>query len=256
MKKILFLATLTLFSFNGWSAIVTKEISYKIDTTVFKGYLAYNDSTSAKRPGVLVVHEWWGLNYFTKTKARDLAALGYIAFAADMYGSGIATTDPKTAGTLAQAVRGTPKMRQRVRAAFDELLKQPLVDSRRTAAIGFCFGGSAVLELAYSGANVQAIVTFHGGLFAPQTQETPGIKAKILVLHGADDPSMAPEAIARFQDGMRKARADWQMVYFGNSVHAFTNPANGTDNSKGMAYNPVSAARAWKYMRDFFSETL
>jgi dienelactone hydrolase len=256
MKRLLLLALLPILSMNVWSAVVTREISYKIDTITFVGFLAYDDAVTTKRPGVLVVHEWWGLNDFTKGKTRDLAALGYVAFAADMYGNGQSTADMKIAGTLAGGVRGTPRMRQRVVAAFSELLKQPFVDASRTAAIGFCFGGSAVLELAYSGATVKDIVTFHGGLFPAQAQDITNIKAKILVLHGADDPTLKPEAIALFQDTMRKSKADWQMVYFGNSVHAFTNPSNGTDNSKGMAYNALSAARAWKYMKDFFAETM
>jgi len=256
MKSIFLAAITCLFSLNVSGAVVTREITYKIDTTAFRGFLAYDDAIKAKRPGILVVHEWWGLNDFTKSKAKDLAALGYVAFAADMYGNGITTTDPKMAGTLAGGVRGTPKMRQRVKAAFDELLSLPQVDAARTAAIGFCFGGTAALELAYSGAPVKAIVTFHGGLFPATAVDLRNIKAKILVLHGADDPTMKPEAISQFQDALRSAHADWQMVYFGNSVHAFTNPANGADNSKGMAYNPLSAERSWKYMRDFFAEVL
>ncbi len=240
--------------------MVFKDYEYKIDTTTFKGFVAYNDSLKGKLPGVLVVHEWWGLNDFSKTQAKRLAQMGYVALAVDMYGNGKNTTDMSVAAKLAAGVRGTPLMRQRVAAGFAELKHFDNVDSNRMAAIGFCFGGTGVLELAYSGAKAKGVVSFHGGLFSVKPEDAPNIKAKILVLHGADDPNVKADTIAHFQDALRKAGADWQMVYFGNAVHAFTNPAAGNDKSKGMAYNPLAAQRSWKdmeiFLHDIFAENV
>lgn len=201
-----------------------------------------------------MVHEWWGLNEFIKGKARELAAMGYAVFAVDMYGNGRISADPQTAAKMAGEVRGTPRMRERVAAGLAILKKQTGVDSQRIAAMGFCFGGTAVLELAYGGAAISGIVTFHAGIISPKPEELGAIKTKLLILHGADDPFVPADSIARFQECLRKARADWQMVYFGNAVHAFTNPSNGSDNSKGLAYNPPAARRSWEYARIFLRE--
>ena len=151
-------------------------------------------------------------------------------------------------------MRGTPRMRERILAGYNEMLKQEMVDPNRTAAIGFCFGGTAVLELAYSGAAVKGVVTFHGGLVVPKPEDKGKIRAKILILHGADDPNVPRDMIERLQDTLRNEKVDWQFVFFSNTVHAFTNPAAGNDNSKGMAYNPESARRAWDYMKLFLNE--
>ena len=236
--------------------MITKECTYKLDTTTFKGFLAYDDAVKGKRPGVLVVHEWWGLNDFARTQAKKLAGMGYVALAADMYGNGMNTTDPKVAGAMAGSLRGTPRLRERALAGLSELLRQPEVDTDRVAAIGFCFGGSAVLDLAYGGAKVKGVVTFHGGLFSPKEQDMKNIKTKFLVLHGADDPTMPRDSVLAFQESMRKSGADWQMVFYANAVHGFTNPANGTDNSKGAAYNPLAAQRSWEQMKMFLNEVL
>jgi len=254
MKRTALMLFLPLLSVPANPEIVTREITYKIDTLTCKGFLAFDNSVHGKRPGVLVAHEWWGLNDFTKTQTKNLARDGYIAFAVDMYGNGKTTNDPKIAMTMASGVRGTPYMRQRIESGFKTLLEQPDIDPQRVGAIGFCFGGSAVLELAYSGAAVKGTVTFHGGLFAPNNDDMKSIKSKFLILHGANDPTMKPEVISQFRESLAKSGVDWQMVYFSNTVHAFTNPASGNDPSKGVAYNPVSARRAFLYMQDFFKE--
>ena len=254
MKSLISGILISLFSFSAYGKTMTKEIDYTLDSAVFKGFLAWDDKLQGKRPGILLVHEWWGLNDFIKGKARDLAAMGYVVFAADMYGNGHTTTDPQTAAKMAGEVRGTPRMRERVVAGLAILKKQPGVDSGRIAAMGFCFGGTAVLELAYTGAAVSGIVTFHAGIISPKPEDLGNIKTKFLILHGADDPYSPADSIARFQESLRKTRADWQMVYFGNTVHAFTNPANGSDNSRGLAYNPLAAQRSWRYMKDFLAE--
>lgn len=241
---------------TGSAKVVRQTVEYRHLDTVMKGYLAYDDTLAGKRPGVLVVHEWWGLNEFARQQADKLAEMGYVALAADMYGDGKVTRDPAEARKLADQVRGTPLLRERARAGLAALAGHKLVDSRRLAAIGFCFGGTTVLELAYSGADLLGVVSFHGGLTAPRPEDLKTLKAKILVLHGADDPLVKPEEIAAFQDGMRKAGADWQMVLYGGAVHSFTNPAAGSDKSKGVAYDPKAAARSWEHMQLFLKDIL
>jgi dienelactone hydrolase len=204
---------------------------------------------------VLVVYEWWGLNDYVKRRANQLAELGYIAFAADIYGNGFMTTDQKEAGRLAGRFRGDRRlMRDRVTAGFQVLKEQPLADKERTAAIGYCFGGTTVLELARSGAVVSGIVSFHGGLDTPNTADAKNIKARLLVLHGADDPLVPPAQVSAFQEEMRKANVDWQMVSYGGAVHSFTNPDAGSDPSRGAAYNEKADKRSWEHMRIFFAE--
>ena len=248
------LVILALWAGSARAEITTSVVDYQHDGTRLRGYLAYDGAVKDKRPGVLVIHEWWGLNDFAKSKARELAAMGYVAFAADMYGDGITTTEAAKAKELATPFGDRNLRRGRVRAAFDQLRAHPLADPDRIAAIGFCFGGTSVLELAYSGAPVRGVVSFHGGLTAPAEEDLGGISSAFLVLHGADDPMVPPSAIEAFQAGMRKSGADWQMVYFGSAVHAFTNPDAGRAGIDGVAYNEKAAKRGWAYMKDFFDE--
>jgi dienelactone hydrolase len=246
--------TLTLVT-EAQAKLVTKTVEYQQNGTVCQGYLAYDGAVRGRRPGVLVVHEWWGLNDFARQKAEQLAGLGYVALAADIYGQGLVTKDPQEAARLAGAMRGDkPLLRARAQAALKALAENPLVDPKRLGAIGFCFGGTTVLELAYSGADLKGVVSFHGGLTAPRPAELKGIKAAILVLHGADDFHVTAADIAAFQEAMRRGRLDWQMVYFGNAVHTFTNPAAGSNQASGSAYEPRAARRSWQYMQDFFKE--
>ena len=234
--------------------LVAKTVEYQQDGTVCKGYLAYDDAIRGKRPGVLVVHEYWGLNDFTRKKAEQLAGLGYVAFAADIYGQGLVTTDPKEAGRLAGELRGNqPRLRARAQAALKVLSGTPVADPQRLAAIGFCFGGTTVLELAYSGADLKGVVSFHGGLTSPQPEELKSIKAAILVLHGADDPHVKAEDITAFQQAMRQGGIDWQMVFFGGAVHTYMNPA-ANNKAAGVAYDARAARRSWQYLQDLFKE--
>ncbi|MCK9375728.1 MAG: dienelactone hydrolase family protein [Syntrophobacterales bacterium] len=251
----LVLGSMTLTEVNA--KVVTKTVEYRQNGTVMQGFLASDDAFKGKRPGVLVVHEWWGLNDFAKDKAKELAGLGYVALAADMYGNGHIAANPEEAGQLAGALRGNPELlRTRAKAALLALAADPRVDPKRLAAIGFCFGGTTVLELAYSGADLAGVVSFHGGLPKTQPDDLKRIKAAILVLHGADDPHVAAADINAFQQAMRQAGADWQMVFFGGAVHGYMNPANGADKASGVAYDARAAKRSWKYMRDFFQEIL
>ena len=239
---------------NAQAAIKLEPVEYKQGGVSFRGQIAYDDAAKDKRPGVIVVHEWWGLNDFAKRAAESVAQLGYVALAVDMYGKGKVTKNPQEAGAWAGQVRGTPLMRERARAGLEVLAKNELADPKRLAAMGFCFGGTTVLELAYSGADVRGVVSFHGGLAAPKPEDLKHIKASFLVLHGADDPHVKPEDIAAFQEGMRQAKADWQMVLFGGAVHSFTNPEATGLNMPGVAYDAKTAARAFQCMEFFFKE--
>jgi dienelactone hydrolase len=247
---------LALFLFTEAQAmLVTRTVEYRQDGTVLKGYLAYDDAVKGKRPGVLVVHEWWGLNDFAKKKAEQLAGLGYVALAADMYGQGAVTADPREAAKWAGELRGNkPLLRERARAALKVLAADQLAAPGRLAAIGFCFGGTTVLELAYSGADLAGVVSFHGGLPPLKPEEARNLKARILVLHGADDPHVPAADIAAFQESLRQAGADWQMVFFGGAVHSFTNPAAGDRKAGGVAYDARAARRSWRCMQEFFEE--
>jgi len=252
-----FILTLILSAVSSISAkLITQTVEYKQGDTVLEGYLAYDDSYSGKRPGVLVVHEWYGLGKHAKTKAEELAKLGYVAFAADIYGKGVRPQTNEEAAKIAGQYRGDDRLllRARAKAGLDELKRQALVDPTKTAAIGFCFGGSTVLELARSGAEVLGVVSFHGGLSTPRPEDAKNIKAKVLVLHGADDPFESKEEVQTFQEEMRQAKLDWQFISYGGAVHSFTNPEAGNDNSKGAAYNQSADQRSWEAMQQFFKE--
>jgi dienelactone hydrolase len=252
---LLFLAVLLVGLVGAEAKLHTESIEYRQGDTVLKGYLAYDAALKGKRPGVLVVPEWWGLNLYAKGRAEELAMLGYVAFAVDMYGSGVVAKTREEAGALAGAVRNDRQlMRDRVRAALAVLREQKQTDPKRIAAIGYCFGGTTVLELARSGADVAGVVSFHGGLDTPDPADAKNIRCKVLVLHGADDPHVPTGQVLAFQDEMRNAAVDWQMNFYGGAVHGFTNPANGSDNSTGVAYNESAARRSWEAMKLFFLE--
>jgi dienelactone hydrolase len=234
--------------------LVGRPVEYTHGGTTLEGYLVYDDALKGKRPGVMVVHEWWGLNEYARKRADELARMGYVAFAADMYGKGVNTTDAKKATELSAPFRGTPLVRERVRAGFDVLSKHDLVDTGRTAAIGFCFGGNAALELAFSGAAVTGVVSFHGNLPSPKPGDFANIKASILALHGANDSFVTPENIDSFEKALREAGVDWEMVVYGGAIHSFSNPDAGKFGIEGIAYNEKAAKRSWAHMKMFFDE--
>ncbi len=243
------------FTAAGQAAVKTKAVEYKDGETVLEGFVAYDDALKGPRPLVLVVHEWWGLNDYVKSRAKQLAEMGYLAFAVDMYGKGVLAKDPKEAGELATKYRSDRKlMRQRVTAALNTAKANPLADAKKIAVIGYCFGGTVALELARSGADIVGAVSFHGGLDTPDANDAGNIKAKVLVLTGADDKSVPMAQIAAFEDEMRQAKVDYQVVIYGAAVHAFTNPASGSDPSKNVAYNAKADQRSWQAMKDFFAE--
>lgn len=225
-------------------------------------YLAWDSAAKGTRPGVLVFPEWWGLNEFAKQKARELAEQGYVALVVDVYGEGRTTADAKEAGELAGRFKTDRKLlRARATAALDTLRKLREVDPKRVAAIGYCFGGTAVLELARSGADVQAVVSFHGDLAAGEkltpaqvNAEAAGIRARVLVLHGAVDPYVPAKTVQAFMDEMNTAGVDYVFVAYAKAVHSFTNPAAGSDPGRGAAYNAEADRRSWVAMRAFFDE--
>jgi dienelactone hydrolase len=182
--------------------------------------------------------------------------MGYVALAADVYGKGVRPKDRGEAAQLAGKYRNDDRaaLRSRMQAALATLRKQAGVDPAKIAAIGYCFGGSAVLELARAGADVRGVVSFHGGLAPGKAAPPDAVRTKVLVLHGADDPAVPPAEVAAFEDEMRKGNVDWQLVKYSGAVHAFTNPASGNDNSKGAAYNAAADRRSFQAMKDFFAE--
>ena len=254
--KFLYTVFLLLFSVSiAHAKVVTEPMEYRDGDTVLEGYMAYDDSISGKRPGVLVVHEWWGLNDYARKRTEQLAQLGYVAFAVDMYGKGVLAKTPQEASTLAGRFKDDrQKMRRRAGLGLEVLKAHKLVDEGKIAAIGYCFGGTTVLEMARGGADIAGVVSFHGGLATPSPAEKGVVKAKVLVLHGADDPFESPAEIAAFQDEMRAAGVDWQMVYYGGAVHGFTNPDADAAGIKGVRYNAPADKRSWEAMRQFFKE--
>jgi dienelactone hydrolase len=237
------------------AALQTRVIEYKHGATVLEGYLAYDDSLTGKQPGVLIVHEWKGHSKYVRKRAEQLANLGYVAFALDMYGKGVqAKTIPEAMALSNKYTNDRPLMRARATAGLDVLRGQPQVDPRRIAAIGYCFGGTTVLELARSGADIAGVVSFHGGLSTPNPRDARNIKARVLVLHGADDPNVKQDEVDAFIKEMRDARVDWQLIEYGGAVHSFTNPEAGDDPSKGVAYNEKADHRSWEAMRTFFND--
>lgn len=204
-----------------------------------------------------MVHDWMGMTDKTQDKARALANLGYVAFAADIYGKGVRPKDSAGASSEASKYKKDRKLfRERLNLAYQQLKTANHVDSKRLAAVGYCFGGTGVLELARSGAPLKAIVSFHGGLDSPEPALGAKIKAKVLALHGADDPYVSAEDLKAFEEEMRSNKVDWELIKYGGAVHSFTDKSAGNDNSKGAAYNAKADQRSWKDMKAFFTENL
>jgi len=239
----------------AFAELKTEVIDYKHGDTPLEGYLAYDDSFAGKRPGILVVHEWWGHNAYARKRAEQLASLGYVAFALDMYGKGVLAKTPKEAGEQAGRFKNDRAlMRARAMAGLDVLRRYPKVDPNNLGAIGYCFGGTTVLELARAGADLKGVVSFHGTLETPNPDDAKNIRCKILVLTGADDPSVPPAQIAAFEDEMKKAHVDYKVIAYPGAVHAFTNPAAGDDPKKGVAYNKEADEKSWEAMKEFFAK--
>ena len=251
------LAALSLDAATATAAVQTRTVTYQQGGVTLEGYLAWDDAVAGPRPGVLVVHQWLGLTDNERMRARMLAELGYVALACDVYGQGVRPADTAAAGKEAgRYYADRMLLRARVAAGLDELRKQPGVDPARCAAIGYCFGGGAVLELARSGADLRGVVSFHGSLDTPLPAARGAVKAKVLVCHGAIDPYVKPEAVQGFLQEMEAAGVDYQLVMYAGAVHAFTQKGAGDDPAKGAAYNEAADRRSWQAMKDFFAEVL
>jgi len=236
--------------------IKESAVEYKAGDVVCEGWHAYDDSKSGKRPGVLIIHQWTGLTDYEKMRARMLTELGYNVFAADIYGKGI-RPQPPAAGQEAGKYKGNRALyRERLKAGLDMLRKDERTDAAKIGAIGYCFGGTGVLELARSGADVQGIVSFHGGLSTPTPEDAKNIKCPVLLCHGADDPFVPPAEVADFKKEMKDAGVKYEFIAYPGAVHAFTQKGAGNDNSKGAAYNEAADKKSWEAMKEFFAKTL
>ncbi|MAS09519.1 dienelactone hydrolase family protein [Salinisphaera sp.] len=244
---------LGLLALPAAAAVQTQSIEYDVGSTTHVGYLAYDDSDDTARPGVLVIPEWWGLNDYAKQRARELAAAGYVAFAADMYGEGKTTQSPQEAKSWSTAAKAN--LRGLGQAALSQLAEAPRVDDAHLGAIGFCFGGTSALELAYSGAPVDAVVSLHGHLPPPATSDD--VNAAILVLHGAADPMVKMSDVTQLAKTLdARENVDWHLTMYGDAEHAFTNPAADDYGIDGVSYNAVAAKRAWAHTQTFLADKL
>jgi len=234
----------------------THDIDYRDGAVNLRGYLAWDGGAAERRPGVLVFHEGLGLGDFAMARARMLAELGYVAFAADMFGDRRQASNLQEAMNLVGDLRNDPeKLRARARAALATLVALPQVDADRMGAVGFCFGGSAVLELARGGADLRAVVSFHGVLATTTPAVSGTVKASVLVCTGADDPLAPPDQVRAFEDEMRAAQVrDWQVVSYGNTLHGFTNPAADGSIMRAALYSEQADRRSWASMRSLFEE--
>lgn len=232
----------------------TEKIKYQDGNIVLEGYYAIETSQSGKRPGILVCHDWSGRNEFAEKKAEKLAELGYVGFALDMYGIGqLGKTNEEKMALMNPLMSNRSILRERVIAGFETLKTLPEVDQSKIAVIGFCFGGLCALDLARSGVNLKAAVSFHGLLNKPEQVTDKKILAKVLVLHGHDDPMVPPEKLLEFENEMTAYQVDWQVHAYGHTKHAFTNP-QAHDNELGLVYNNLAEKRSWVAMKNLFTE--
>lgn len=251
------LAALALCAGPAPAAVVTEVVEYEFDGVKLKGYLAHDDAVKGKRPGVLVVHEWWGLNDYAKERCRALAAAGYVAFAVDMYGDGKTTEHPADAKKMADLTRENVKVwRGRAAAGLKQLAARPEVDAANLAAIGYCFGGSTCLQLAYSGADLKAVVTYHAALPKPTAEEARAIRPRVLVCHGADDFFISADSIKAFRAALDEARTKYEFVSYKDAVHSFTVPGADKLNIKGMKYDRAADEDSWKRTLALFKDAL
>ncbi len=252
MKKIIVLALM--FTAAHLSAQL-KSVAYTEGGQKLNGFATVPSKPLKQKPGILILPAWMGINDHSKEVAQKLSAMGYHTFIADIYGEGKYPASPKEAGEQAGFYKkNVDKYQQRIEAALAELIKSG-ADADNIVVIGYCFGGTGALEAARGNLNVKGVVSFHGGLGKDATRNCSAVKPKVLVLHGADDPHVPLKEIDGFIAEMKEAKADWQLVYLSNAVHAFTEKSAGNDNSKGAAYNEKADKRSWKYFLDFLEET-
>lgn len=256
MKTLLSIALASLCANVLNAAIKSETVEYKQGDVTLEGTLVYDDAIKGARPGVLVVHQWKGISEHETQHAAMLAKLGYAAFCADIYGKGVRPITPQDAGAEAgKYKKNRALLRERANAGLETLRKQKVVDPKQIAAIGYCFGGTTVIELARSGADVAGVVSFHGGLDSPTPADGKNIKCKVLACHGADDPFVPAQDLEAFESEMRDSGVDWRLIKYGGAVHSFTDrKADGS--MKGAKYDEKADRRSWADMKAFFNEVL
>lgn len=266
--KNLFLLTITAIALIACSSsettnqptvnIVGEEISYSTDETTMNGYISYDESSSEKRPGILVVHEWWGHDEYSRSRADMLSELGYVALAVDMYGNGQQASHPEDAQKFAGNVMGNfDTARARFTAALETLKENPMVDTEQIGAVGYCFGGSVILAMANDGLDLDGVAAFHAGLQLPVMPQE-GISSRILILNGAEDPFVTAEQVEALTGALESTEADFQYINYEGAVHAYTNPGAdslGQQFNLPLAYNAEADSLSWEEMKSFFNET-
>lgn len=237
------------------AAIKGEEVSYSAGGVNMKGYIAYDDAVKGKRPGVLVVHEWWGENEYSRNRARMLAGLGYVAMAVDMYGDGKQTTHPDEAGKFAgEVMKNMPAAKARFEAAMKVLKEHPATDPAKIAAMGYCFGGGVVLAMARQGVDLKGVASFHGSLHTENPAKPGAVKAKVLVCNGKDDAFISAADIAAFKKEMDSAGADYQFLEYPGAHHSFTNPDADKAKMENLAYNAEADKKSWADLQTFLKK--
>lgn len=260
MKRILISLALLCFSASALAAVQGKEISYTADGTTLKGWIAWDDAAKDKRPAVLVVHEWWGHNAYTRKRANMLAELGYVALAVDMYGDGRQAMHPDDAGKFASEIaKNRPVAKARFEAAMKLLRKQRNVDAEKLAAIGYCFGGGVVLNMAREGEDLKGVAVFHGGLATDSPAQAGKMKARVRVFTGADDKMIPAAQVESFKQEMEAAGVDYRVVSYPGTMHSFTNPDAdelGKKFNMPIAYNAEADKDSWMQLKTFLADVL
>jgi len=255
--KVLFYGWLScLLAVQAVAEVQTRTIAYQHANTELEGYLAWDDRFDGKRPGVLVVHEWWGLNEYARSRVRQLAEQGYVAFAPDMYGTGKVTRHPDQASTWMKEIQeNVQQWVDRADSGLSVLKQQAVVDPERLAAIGYCFGGATVMHMAYAGLDVDFVASFHGSLPVATDSQSAAIKARILVAHGNADPFVPSDRVGEFRDALAKSAADWTMMEFGGVKHSFTNPGAGDYGIDALVYDPAADRQSWQMLLWLLDDT-
>jgi len=254
IRLTLLLSTLAA-AFPVLAAVQSKTIEYKDGDTNLRGYLYWDDRYENTRPGVLVLHEWWGLNAYARKRARMLAEAGYDAFAPDLYGGGQVTEHAEEAkGWMQQITANMDAWQQRAKTGLEQLKALEQVDGENLAAIGYCFGGATAMQMAYAGMDVKGVVSFHGSLPAPTEEQQKNIKASILAAHGDADQFVPPERIEAFKKALNQAGADWEFVVYGGARHSFTVPDAESKGIENLKYDPKADRRSWAKLMSFLDE--
>ncbi|OOZ18865.1 dienelactone hydrolase [Solemya velum gill symbiont] len=257
MKRLITVMTL-LLAMPVQAEVQTKTVEYEHDGEKLTGHLYWDDAKKGNGPGVMVIHAWWGLNDYAKTRARMLAEAGYVAFAADMYGTGKVTDKPAQAKEwMLEVTADVDGWQERAALGLEQLKKSGLVDPQRMAAIGYCFGGGTILQMAYSGTEAKAVVGYHASLPAAPESVKGKIGTKVMMFHGHGDKFVAPEVVSNFQNKLEEADADWEMVIFGGDVrHSFTNPDAAKSGIENLKYDADADAASWQRTLELFKQTL